>query len=101
MRRRDFCTRLTGLAATAWPVSTHAQQKSMPVIGWLYLGKPEAIAAYLPAFREGLAESGFVEGRSVAVEYRWAEDHPDRLPALVNELVDRKVDVVVTIGTAP
>jgi len=53
-------------------VSTHAQQKSMPVIGWLYLGKPEAIAAYLPAFREGLAESGFVEGRSVAVEYRWA-----------------------------
>jgi putative ABC transport system substrate-binding protein len=99
VRRRHFCALLGGVVAG--PAFAQAPQKPLPVIGWLYVGKPEAIAVYLPAFREGLAEAGYVEGRTVAVEYRWADDQRDRLPALANELVARKVDVIVTIGTLP
>ena len=101
MKRRRFSAQLVGLAATAWPSLSDAQQRPLPVIGWLYLGRPEANAPHLPAFRDGLAEAGFIEGRSVTVEYRWAEDQRDRLPALANDLVQRKVDVIVTIGPAP
>jgi putative ABC transport system substrate-binding protein len=101
MKRRRFSVLVAGTAATAWPILANAQQKPMPVIGWLYVGKPESIAVYLLAFREGLAEAGYVEGRTVTVEYRWADDQRDRLPALANELVARKVDVIATLGTLP
>ena len=98
MKRRDW---LTGLAGTAFlPGMLHAQQKAMPVIGWL---SPLRSDQPLPqrdvvAFREGLADSGFVEGRNVRLEYRWAEGHADRLPALAADLVARKVDLIATQG---
>jgi putative tryptophan/tyrosine transport system substrate-binding protein len=101
MKRRRFSALLGGVAAAAWPVAGEAQSKPMAVIGWLYMGKPEAIAGFLPAFREGLAESGYAEGRNVTIEYRWAYDDHDRLPALVNDLIARKVDAIATIGTTP
>jgi putative ABC transport system substrate-binding protein len=94
MRRRDFITLLGG--ATAWPLVAHAQQKAMATVGFLS-GTP-VIAPNLPAFRQGLSETGYVEGQNLAIEYRWTEGHYDRLPALAADLVDRKVDVIVAIG---
>jgi putative ABC transport system substrate-binding protein len=101
MGRRDFMTVLAG--AAAYPVSTGAQQKPMPVIGILAAASPDNAGALrnLAAFREGLGELGYVEGQNVAIEYRWAEGHFDRLPALAADLVDRKVDVIVTEGGEP
>jgi ABC transporter substrate binding protein len=98
MRRRDFMTVLAG--AAAYPRFAGAQHKAMPVIGILAAAAPDNAAALrmLAAFREGLGEFGYVEGQSVAIEYRWAEAHFDRLPALAADLVDRKVDVIVTEG---
>src|SRR5712671_5046425 len=98
MRRRDFMTVLAG--AAAYPLLAGAQQKPIPVIGILAAAAPDNAAALrmLAAFREGLGEFGYVEGQSVAIEYRWAEAHFDRLPALAADLVDRKVDVIVTEG---
>jgi putative ABC transport system substrate-binding protein len=96
MKRRASMFLLGGAATTGWPFSTHAQQKSMPVIGWLNAGAPGPGAPLVAAFRQGLADSGYVEGQNVAIDYLWAEDSNDRLPALAAELVNRKVDVIAT-----
>jgi putative ABC transport system substrate-binding protein len=100
MRRREFSTFLGAVAATStlWPPRLSAQQKVMPVIGFLTSGSAGRNAPYSAAFREGLSETGHVEGQNVAIEYRWAEDHYDRLPAFAADLVSRKVDVIVTGG---
>lgn len=99
MRRRK-CIALLGSAA-AWPVAGRAQGPAMPVIGYLGNESARPISTRLRAFREGLADAGFIEGRNVAVEYRWAEGQYDRLPALAAELVRRGVDVIVAPGGAP
>ena len=98
MRRRDFMTALAGTAA--YPLFAGAQQKPMPMIGILAAAAPDNAGALrmLAAFREGLGGAGYVEGQNIAIEYRWAEAHFDRLPALAADLVDRKVDVIVTEG---
>jgi putative ABC transport system substrate-binding protein len=102
VNRRDLIILLGG-AAVGWPFAARAQQKRVPVIGILGLGYPEdpAIALNLAAFRRGLAETGFVEGQNVAIEYRWAVNDEKRLPALAAELVARKVDVMMTEGGTP
>jgi putative tryptophan/tyrosine transport system substrate-binding protein len=97
MRRRE----LMGGAAAGWPLALRAQQKAMPVIGYLHSGSPGQHAPFVAAFRQGLSETGYVEGQNVAIEYRWAEDHYDRLPALAADLVSRKVDVIVSPGGTP
>ena len=97
MRRRDFIKIVTASAA-AWPLAARAQQPTMPVIGFLGTGSPQSDAFRVAAVRQGLIEAGYVEGRNVAFEYRWAEDHYERLPALAAELVRREVAVIASIG---
>jgi len=100
MRRRELI--LLGVAAAAaWPVALHAQQKTMPVIGIIGSTSPGPYAPFVAAFRVGLGEAGYVEGQNVLIEYRWAEGHYDRLPALATDLVARKVDLILTSGGTP
>jgi ABC-type uncharacterized transport system substrate-binding protein len=100
MKRRYFIT-LLGSAAAAWPLAARAQQAARAVIGYLHQnGRAEAEASEtLPAFRRGLSQMGYIEGRSVAIEYRFAEFIPERLPELAADLVRRRVSVIVTPGS--
>src|SRR5262245_9271891 len=98
MRRREFIT-LLGCAAAAWPSAVGAQQPAMPVIGYLGPTEPNASGRLLTVLRESLAEAGYVEGRTVAIEYRWAEGRYDRLPGLAAELVRRQVAAMVASPT--
>jgi putative ABC transport system substrate-binding protein len=94
LKRREFVALLGG-AATAWPLAARAQQLTMPMVGVLHQGAPEANQEFIASFRQGLRQSGFVEGQNVKVEVRWAEGHYDRLPALAAELAHLNVAVMV------
>ena len=87
-------------AAAAWPLAARAQQRAMPLIGFLHNGGSEASQYYLPGFHIGLSEAGFVEGRNVAIEYRWARTQNKRLPEVAADLVRRRVAVIATPGSS-
>jgi len=97
LKRRELVTLLVS-AAAAWSVTSRAQQPAIPVIGFLSSASPERDAGRLRAFLHGLSKAGYVEGRNVAIEYRWAEEQNDRLPALAAELVSRPVAVIAVAG---
>jgi putative ABC transport system substrate-binding protein len=99
IRRRDLITLLGG-AAAAWPVLARAQQPVVPVVGFLSFGTPEERVAGLLGFRKGLSEMGYVEGRNIAIEFRWAQNDARRLPGLATDLIGHRVAVIVSIGGA-
>ena len=97
MERRSFITLLGGLAT--WPFAVRAQQPAIPIIGFLGSATPDGYAAYVAAFRRGLGEIGYVEGRNAAIEFRWAEGEYDRMPALVTALLQRQATVITVTGS--
>ena len=99
MRRREFITLIAG-AALVWPLAVRAQQPSMPVIGLVRTTGPENSVPTVAAFRQGLKEAGFIEGQNVAINYRWAEGHLDQVPALVSDLVEQRVTVLLAGGNS-
>src|SRR5262249_36817731 len=99
VKRRAFITLLSG--AAMWPLAARAQQAAMPIVGFLGSTPAGPYAAIVAAVRQGLKETGFVEGENVAIEYRWADNQLDRLPALAADLVSRKVAVIITSGSVP
>jgi putative ABC transport system substrate-binding protein len=99
IRRREFISLFGG--AAAWPIAARAQQRPMPVIGVLHMAYPHSSAPMVAAFRQGLGETGFVEGRNVSIEYRWAEGQLERIPTLAADLVQRQVAVIFTGGPPP
>jgi putative ABC transport system substrate-binding protein len=102
MKRREIITLLAGAAASsfAWPLAARAQQPSIPVVGYVHSDSPQTAAGLLAAFREGLSETGYVEGQNVAIEYRWAGNDLSRLAELVADLVRRRVAVIATPGSS-
>jgi hypothetical protein len=85
----------------AWPLAARAQQPGMPVVGYLDMGAPETSARFVAAFRKGLSETGYAEGRNVAIEYRWGYNNYDRVSELASDLVRRQVNIIATIGGTP
>jgi hypothetical protein len=100
MRRRELL-QLVGGTALAWPLAVRAQQQAVPVVGYLGSASPGPYAPYVAAFHQGLAETGYADGRNVTMEYRWADARYEQLPALAADLVARHVDVIVTSGGPP
>ena len=100
MKRRQFITLLGG-AAAGWPRAARAQQPAMPVIGYLNLGSPESDTPRLTGLRRGLNQTGYVEGRNLVIEYRWAGNQAGRLPELARDLVQLQVTVIVAAGLLP
>ena len=98
IRRREFIFTLGG-AAAAWPLAARAQQPAMPVVGFLGTGTPEANPQVLAAFRKGLSETGFIEGRNLTIEYRYANNENDRIAVLAADLVRRRVSLIATPGS--
>jgi putative tryptophan/tyrosine transport system substrate-binding protein len=98
LKRREFIAMLS--SAAAWPLAARAQQPSIPIVGYVHPDSPQTVVGLLAAFREGLGETGYVEGQNVAIEYRWAENDLSRIPELVADLVRRQVAVIATPGSS-
>ncbi len=101
MRRREFIKAIAGSAAAAWPLAARAEQSAIPVVGFMHTLSPENVPQFVPAFRQGLKEQGFVEGQNLTVEYLWAHGQYDRLPELAADLVRRQVAVLAATGGQP
>ena len=99
MRRRDFITLVGGTAA--WPLAARAQQGAIPIVGFMHILSPETVPDFVPAFRQGLKEQGFIEGQNLVVKYRWAHGDYNRLPELTAELIRQEVAVLAATGGQP